>query len=92
MMKELFEKKREEFGEFDEESRKVDELRLLVQGSRTYDKYVQEFRRAVRGSSDGGDKSKIVNIRVCPFIRDKGDKRKSELCNLQDGSQLYANK
>ena len=92
MMKKLFEKKREEFGEFDKESRKVDELRLLVQGSRTYNKYVQEFRRAARGSGDGGDKSKIVNIRVCPFIRDKGDKHKSELCNYRDGSQLYANK
>ena len=49
-MEELFEKMREEFGEFDEESRKTDELRLLVQESRTYDKYVQEFRRAARGS------------------------------------------
>ena len=33
-MEELFEKMREEFGEFDEESRKADELRLLVQGPR----------------------------------------------------------
>ena len=49
-MEELFEKMREEFGEFDEESRKTDELRLLVQESRTCDKYVQEFRRAARGS------------------------------------------
>ena len=49
-MEELFEKIREEFGEFDKKSRKADELRLLVQGSRTCDKYVQEFRRATRGS------------------------------------------
>ena len=49
-MEELLEKMREEFGEFDEESRKADELRLLVQGSRTCDKYVQEFRRAARKS------------------------------------------
>ena len=42
---------------------------------------------------DGGDKSKIGNILgVCPFIRDKGDRRKSEVCNLRDGLQLYANK
>ena len=41
---------------------------------------------------DGGDKSKIRNIGVCPFIRDKGDRCKSEVCNLRDGSQLYANK
>ena len=49
-MEDLFEKMREEFGEFDEESRKADELRLLVQGPRTCDEYVQEFRRAARGS------------------------------------------
>ena len=49
-MEKLFKKMREEFGEFDEESRKADELRLLVQGSRTCDEYVQEFRRAARGS------------------------------------------
>jgi len=45
-MEELFEKMREEFGEFDKESRKADELRLLTQGLKTCDKYVQEFRRA----------------------------------------------
>ena len=54
IMEELFEKMREEFGEFNKESRKVDELRLLVQGSRTCDEYVQEFRRAARGSSYKG--------------------------------------
>ena len=46
----MFEKMREEFGKFDEESRKANELRLLVQGPRTCDKYVQEFRRATRES------------------------------------------
>jgi len=50
----LFEKIQEEFGEFDEESRKSDELRLLVQGPRTCNKYVQEFRRAARGSGYKG--------------------------------------
>jgi len=49
-MEELFEKIREEFGEFDEESRKADELRLLVQGPRTCNEYVQEFKRVARGS------------------------------------------
>ena len=53
-MEELFEKMREEFGEFDEESRKADELRLLVQGPRTYDEYMQEFKRAARGSGYEG--------------------------------------
>jgi len=42
----LFTKIRQEFGEFDEESRKVDELRVLEQGKKTVDKYVQEFKRA----------------------------------------------
>jgi len=53
-VEELFEKMREEFGEFDEESRKTDELRLLVQGPRTCDEYVQEFKRAARGSGYEG--------------------------------------
>ena len=39
----LFTKIRQEFGEFDEESRKVDELRVLEQGGKTVDEYVQEF-------------------------------------------------
>jgi len=39
-VKELFAKIRQEFGEFDEESRKVDELRVLEQGRKTMDKYV----------------------------------------------------
>ena len=49
-MEKLFEKMREEFGEFNEESRKVDKLRLLVQGAKICNKYMQEFRRAARGS------------------------------------------
>jgi len=53
-MEELFEKMRKEFGEFNEESRKADELRLLIQGSRTCNKYVQEFRRAARESGYKG--------------------------------------
>jgi len=53
-MEELFEKMREEFREFDKESRKADELRLLVQGPRTCDEYVQEFKRAARGSGYEG--------------------------------------
>ena len=53
-MEELFEKIREEFGEFDEESRKADKLRLLVQGPKTCDEYVQEFKRAARESGYEG--------------------------------------
>jgi len=39
-VKELFVKIRQEFGEFDEESRKVDELRVLEQEGKTIDEYV----------------------------------------------------
>jgi len=48
MIEELFTKMREEFGEFDEESRKVDELRLLEQGGWTCDEYVQIFKKTSR--------------------------------------------
>jgi len=51
---ELFTKIQQEFGEFDEESRKVDELRVLEQGGRTVDEYMQEFKRAARGSGYEG--------------------------------------
>jgi len=53
-MEELFEKMKEEFGEFDEESRKVDELRLLALWTKTCDKYVQEFKRMAQGSGYEG--------------------------------------
>jgi len=50
MVEELFTKMREEFGEFDEESRKVDKLRLLEQGGQMYNEYVQIFKKVSRGS------------------------------------------
>ena len=53
-MKELLTKIRQEFGGFDEKSRKVDKLRVLEQGGKTVDEYVQEFRKAARGSSYEG--------------------------------------
>jgi len=53
-VKELFTKMREEFGEFNEELRKVDELRLLEQGGRTCDEYVQIFKNTSRESSYEG--------------------------------------
>jgi len=49
-VEELFTKIRQEFGEFDKESRKMNELRVLEQGSKMVDEYVQEFKRAARGS------------------------------------------
>ena len=53
-VEELFTKIQQEFGEFDEESRKVDELRVLEQEGKPVDEYVQEFRRATRDSGYKG--------------------------------------
>ena len=50
-MEQLFTKIKEEFREFDEGSKKVDELKLLKQGSRTCNKYVQLFKKVSRESS-----------------------------------------
>ena len=54
MVEELFTKMREEFREFDEESRKVNELRMLEQGGWTCNEYVQIFKKTSRGSGYEG--------------------------------------
>jgi len=41
---------KEEFGEGDDEIIKTAELRKVEQGSKTMEKFVQEFKRVVRGS------------------------------------------
>ena len=45
---------RKEFGEGEEESVKAAELRKLEQGGRIMEEYVQEFKRAARGSGYEG--------------------------------------
>jgi len=45
---------RKEFGEGEEESVKAAELRKLEQGGRTMEEFVQEFKRAARGSGYEG--------------------------------------
>jgi len=45
---------RKEFGGGEEESVKVAELRKLEQGGRTMEEFVQEFKRAARGSGYEG--------------------------------------
>ena len=50
-VKQLFTKIRNNFGETSEEERKIEQLRTIEQGGRTYDKYVQEFKKVARGSS-----------------------------------------
>ena len=47
----LFGKIRNKFREIAEEKRKIEQLRTIEQGRRTYDKYIQEFKKIARGSS-----------------------------------------
>lgn len=49
IVEELFTRIRKEFGEFNKKSRKVNELRLLKQRSKTYNEYIQIFRKTTRG-------------------------------------------
>jgi len=53
-VEELFKKIREEFGEFDKESRKVDKLRLLEQGGRMCNEYIQIFKKVLKESGYKG--------------------------------------
>ena len=49
-MEEFLTSLKKEFGEGEEESVKVAELRKLEQGGRTMKEFVQEFKRTARGS------------------------------------------
>jgi len=46
----LFTKMKNDFGEISEEKRKIEQLQKIEQGGRTCNKYVQEFKKVVRGS------------------------------------------
>ena len=50
----LFTKIRNDFGETSEEERKIEQLRMIEQGGRTYNEYVQEFKKVARGSGYEG--------------------------------------
>ena len=50
MVEEFLSSLKKEFGRGEEESVKVVELRKLEQGGRTMEEFVQEFKRAARGS------------------------------------------
>jgi len=47
----LFTKIRNDFGETLEEDRKIEQLQTIEQGGRTYNEYMQEFKKVTRGSS-----------------------------------------
>ena len=49
-VEELFSKMRNKFRETVEEERKVEQLRTIEQRGRTYNEYVQEFKKIARGS------------------------------------------
>ena len=46
----LFAKIRNDFGKTLEEERKIEQLRTIEQRGRTYNEYVQEFKKVARGS------------------------------------------
>jgi len=49
-VEQLFSKIRNDFGETLEEEKKIEQLRTIEQGGRTYNEYVQEFKKVARGS------------------------------------------
>jgi len=49
-VEQLFTKIRNNFGEISEEERKIEQLRMIEQEGRTYNKYVQEFKKVARRS------------------------------------------
>ena len=46
----MFTKIKNDFGETLEEERKIEQLRMIKQGGRTYNKYMQEFKKIARRS------------------------------------------
>jgi len=50
----LFAKIRNDFGETSEKERKIEQLRMIEQGGRTCNEYVQEFKKVTRGSGYEG--------------------------------------
>jgi len=51
LVEQLFTKIRDDFRETSEEERKIEQLRMIEQGGRTCDEYMQEFKKIARGSS-----------------------------------------
>ena len=54
MVEELFSKMRNKFGEMAEKERKVEQLRTIEQRRRTYNEYIQEFKKIARESGYKG--------------------------------------
>jgi len=54
LAEQLFAKIMNDFGETSEEERKIEQLRMIEQGGRTCNEYVQEFKKVTRGNSYEG--------------------------------------
>ena len=59
----LFTKIRNDFGETSEEERKVEQLRTMGQEGRTYNEYVQEFKKVTRRRSGYKGRSLIKEFK-----------------------------
>jgi len=84
---------KKEFGGEEEESVKVAELRKLEQGGRTMEEFIQEFKRAVRGSRyegrplieefkrgmNGGIRRKLIEAENLPASIEQWYKRATAL-------------
>jgi len=53
-VEQLFTKIRNDFRKISEEERKIEQLWTMEQGGRTYNEYVQEFKKVTRGSGYEG--------------------------------------
>ena len=53
-VEQLFSKIRNDFGEMSEKERKIEQLRIIEQGGRTCNEYVQEFKKVARESGYKG--------------------------------------
>ena len=82
IVEKLFNKMRNEFGETEEEEKKIEQLRTIEQRDRTYDEYIQEFKKITRESRyerqslikefkrglNGGIRRKLVEGKSPPVI------------------------
>ena len=82
---ELFSKTRNKFEETAEEKRKVEQLRTIEQRGRTYNEYVQEFKKIARGSRY--KKQPLIEEfkrGLSRRIRRKLVEAKSSLCTIEE--------
>ena len=98
----LFTKIRDNFRETSEEERKIKQLRTIEQGGRTYDEYMQEFKKVTRESSykrrslieefkrglNGSIRRKLAEVEEPPTTIGKWQKRAVRLDRNQRQSRI----